>query len=103
MLDQLLVPHSDLAAFCQRWGVRQLSLFGSVLGENFRPASDVDVLVTFEDSPRPSRLDLVDMQEELQSIFHRRVDLLSRRGVEESLDPIRRRAIPGSAVPVYGA
>lgn len=81
----------------------ELALFGSVLREDFSPRSDVDVLVTFAEGSHHGLFDLVDMQEELETILGRKVDLVSRRGVETSRNPYRRRAILDSAPVVYAA
>src|SRR5687768_13980590 len=75
---------SKIAEFCRRHGVRRLSLFGSVLREDFGPDSDVDVLVEFPPGQTPSLLDLGGMQVELTEMLRREVDLktpgfLSRR------------------------
>lgn len=55
------IPKERIAAFCERWHVRELALFGSVLRGDFRPQSDVDVLVSFAPDAGWSLLDLVDM------------------------------------------
>jgi predicted nucleotidyltransferase len=93
----------QLADFCRRWKIVELALFGSVLRDDFRPDSDVDVLVTFSPDAEWTLLDHASMQQELSEIFHRRVDLLSRRGVERSHNPLRRQAILSSAQPYYVA
>jgi uncharacterized protein len=72
------------------------------LREDFRPDSDVDVLVRFNPEARHTLFDLARMQEELQQILGRNVDLVSRRGIEMSRNYIRRRAILNSAQVVYG-
>ena len=93
----------DIAAFCERWQVTQLAVFGSALREDFGPESDVDLLVSFEESARHTLFDLVRMEDELKSIFGREVDLVSRRGIERSPNYIRRKAILESAELVYGS
>ncbi len=99
-----VTPSSEeVAEFCRRWNVEELALFGSVLGEGFGPESDVDVLVSFEDSAHRTLLDLEDMERELGDIFHRKVDLVSRRGVEASQNVARRDSILSSARVIYGA
>lgn len=99
MLD--LTPYrSGLDAFTHRWRVRELALFGSAVREDFGPASDVDVLVAFEDDARWSLFDLVEMKAELESLFGRRVDLAERRAVEASPNALRRVAILRAARPV---
>lgn len=98
---KLNVPYEQIAEFCRKWNVSEFALFGSVLRDDFRPDSDVDVLVTFAPEARISLFDFPDMKEELESIFARKVDLLSRRGVEQSRNPIRKKAILESARVVY--
>jgi hypothetical protein len=90
-----------LEGFCRRWMISELAVFGSVLREDFRPESDVDVLASFEPGAEWSLLDHVAMQEELSGIVGRRVDLLSRRAVERSSNGIRRRAILETAERLY--
>lgn len=92
-----------LADFCHRWKIAELALFGSVLRTDFRPDSDVDVLVTFSEDAEWTLLDHASMQQELSEIFDRRVDLLTRRGIERSHNPLRRQAILSSAQPYYVA
>jgi predicted nucleotidyltransferase len=81
--------------------VVKFELFGSVLRDDFRPDSDVDVLLSFAPEAHPTLFDLVEMQDELKAIFGREVDLLTRRGVERSLNRTRRRAILSGAEPLY--
>lgn len=95
------VPKDRIADFCRRWKITEFALFGSVLRDDFQPDSDVDVLVNFAEDARWSLFDLVSMQEELSVIFGREVDLVSRRGIEHSRNPIRREAILSSAEVVY--
>lgn len=101
---KLSLPQEKIAAFCRKWNVSEFALFGSVLRDDFRPDSDVDVLVSFPSyDATPSLFDHVDMQDELVEIFGRSVDLLTRGGVEDSRNPIRKRAILESARVVYAA
>ena len=87
------IPKEEVAAFCRRWQIKELALFGSALRDDFRPDSDVDVLVQFDPEARHTLFDMVFMQEELQQIFGREVDLVERAAVEQSRNYIRRRAI----------
>jgi uncharacterized protein len=96
------IPRQEVETFCRRWQIKELSLFGSVLRDDFRPDSDVDVLVRFDPEARPTLFDLAQKQEELQQILGRNVDLVSRRGIEMSRNYIRRSAILKSAEVVYG-
>jgi predicted nucleotidyltransferase len=65
----------DIARFCRRHRIKRLSLFGSILREDFRPDSDIDVLVEFEPGEVPSLFDLGGMLMELRERFGREVDL----------------------------
>ncbi len=87
----------QLADFCQRWKVTELALFGSVLGKQFRPDSDVDVLVSFAEEARWTLFDMVTMEDELAALFGRDVDLVERRTVERSENYIRRKHVLDSA------
>ena len=95
------IPRDEIAAFCKRWQVTELTLFGSVLRDDFGPESDVDVLARFEEEARHTLFDLDCMEEELTTIFGRKVDLVSWRGVEQSQNYIRRKAIIQSAETIY--
>lgn len=97
------IPRDKIAEFCRRWKIIELSLFGSVLREDFQPDSDVDVLVSFAPDVTWSLWDLVTMQEELTQILGREVDLVERRAVERSKNYIRRRHILSSAERIYVA
>lgn len=91
------IPHQQLAEFCQRWKIRELALFGSVLRDDFTSTSDVDMLVTFAEDANWSLLDHIKMQQELEALLQRKVDLLSKRAVEQSSNWIRRDTILGTA------
>ena len=104
--QRLGVDPARIAEFCRRWQIAELSLFGSVLRDDFGPQSDVDVLVRFDDPRRsfgPWMAELQDMEAELASIFARPVDLVLRSSVERSENYIRRRAILEDAMSVYVA
>jgi hypothetical protein len=103
MAARIAIDHERLAEFGRRWKVAELALFGSVVRPDFRPDSDVDVLVTFVPDAQWSLLDHVTMEDELRLIFGRKVDLVSRRAIERSANWIRRRSILGAAESVYVA
>lgn len=95
------VPKVEIESFCRRWKVTELSLFGSVLRNELRPDSDVDVLVSFGPDARWSLFDVVRMEEELQEILGRKVDLVERVAVERSENYIRRECILSHLLPIY--
>ena len=88
MLTQarLTVPHDELAEFCRQNHIRHLGLFGSILREDFRPDSDVDVLVELEPGAQVTLFTLVETRDGLSALFGRPVDLVPRN----SLKPIIR-------------
>ncbi len=95
------IPKDRLVDFCRRWKVAELSLFGSALREDFRPDSDVDLLVSFAPGVTWGFDDLLTMKEELQTLFGRAVDLVERRLVEASENYIRRKHILSHLEPLY--
>ena len=97
------LPYNSIVAFCQRWKIVQLQLFGSILRDDLGPHSDVDFLVTFAHDARWSLLDLVKAEEELSAIVVRPVDLVEREPIKQSRNWIRRRAILDSARSIYVA
>lgn len=100
---QIDLPMEKIEEFCRRWNIVEFALFGSVLRDDFRPDSDIDVLVTFGDDCHWSLFNIVDMQEELKRIFGREVDFVEREAVQESRNYIRRKAILNSAKTIYVA
>lgn len=95
-----LIPARELNDFCQRWRVREMSFFGSVLRDDFGPESDVDVLVSFEDDAPWSLWDLTAMQDELSARLGRPIDLVEREGLR---NPFRRERILSTRRVVYVA
>ena len=97
------IPKDQITGFCKRWKISELALFGSVLRKDFRPDSDVDVLVTFAPDVHYSLFDLVHIEEELKEILGRKVDLVERNAIERSENYIRRQHILSSVQTIYVA
>ncbi len=96
--SRVIIPLVEIENFSRRWKIKEFSLFGSVLREDFGPQSDVDVLVSFGKGAAWSLFDLVEMKAELEKIFGREVDLVE----EESLrNPFRRHAIMSGREVIY--
>ena len=100
MNNRIEASSEKLAVFCRRWKITELSLFGSVLREDFRPDSDIDVLVTFAPEARWSLLDLPRMQDELSAILGRSADLVDIKGLR---NPFRRREILATKAVLYAS
>lgn len=75
MAARITIEHEQIAEFCRRNHIRRLSLFGSVLRDDFRSASDVDVLVEFEPGARVGLIRMAGIELELSELLGRKVDL----------------------------
>ena len=82
---QISIPQDQVADFCRRNQIRTCSLFGSVLREDLRPDSDVDVLIEFDPEARIGFMALGRMQRELADLLGRRVDLVPRDGLKPQI------------------
>jgi predicted nucleotidyltransferase len=94
------LPKDKIVEFCQRWKITELALFGSVLRDDFRPDSDIDMLVTLAPDCGYSLLDLAQMQEELKAIMAHEVDLVEKDSLR---NPFRRYAILNNMEVIYAA
>ncbi len=97
------LPEAKIADFCRRWKISEFAFFGSVLRDDFRSDSDLDVLVTFKPDAAWSLFDHVEMRNELAQILGREVDLLSHDAIAQSDNSPRRRAILESAQVIHAA
>lgn len=100
MSPKINIDRQKIADFCSKWKIKEFSLFGSVLRDDFGPNSDVDVLVTFEENAGWGLDEWVDMIAELKTIFGREVDMVSKKGLR---NPFRRHAILTTAEVLYAA
>ena len=100
MSVRIQIPEDRIADFCRRWKVKELAIFGSALGDDFRPDSDVDVLVVFEDDAKGDLFDHMKAEEELKQIFGREVDLVEKKAIR---NPFRRHHILSHYEVIYAA
>jgi uncharacterized protein len=103
MDPRIPINREQIATFCRKWNIVEFSLFGSVLTEEFRPDSDVDVMVEFAEDARWGMWDLYDMEEDLKEIFGRKIDLATRRSVVRSENTLMRKSILAGARTFYAA
>ena len=89
-IDPLGATPEQISALCQRWKIVEFALLGSILREDFRPDSDVDILVTFEQNNGWSLFDVMNLQRELEAIVHKPVDLVKKRDLK---NPFRKSEI----------
>ncbi len=98
MPANLAIDRNPLRIFCRKWAVTQVALSGSVLRGDLGPDSDADVMLSFASAACPSLLDLSDeVQREMCAVFGRKVDVTTRRGVEEFHHPFRRSELLAAA------
>jgi hypothetical protein len=100
MVVKLAVDKERIAEFCRKWRVKELSVFGSALRADFRPDSDVDVLVVFEDDAEWDLWDHMHAEEELRQLLGRDVDLVEKSAVR---NPFRRHHILKNSEVIYAA
>lgn len=94
------ISENKIAQFCRDHKISEFAIFGSVLRDDFSPTSDVDVLVTFTPDCRYSLFDLAVIQEQLQSIFNREVDLVEKASLK---NPFRKKEILDHMEIIYAA
>lgn len=98
MNPQVYLDREALTVFCRKWRIREMSVFGSALRDDFRPESDLDFLVSFEPGMPLDLSDLMCMKEELEAHFGRPVDLVEK---EALCNPWRKREILRSREVIY--
>jgi uncharacterized protein len=92
------VSEEAIVSFCDRWKITEFALFGSILRDDFRPDSDVDVLVSFAPDAKWSLFDIVHMKEQLETLFEREVDLVEKAALK---NPFRRYEILSTKQVIY--
>jgi hypothetical protein len=95
------IDTDKIAAFCQKWKIIEFSLFGSVLRDDFRPDSDVDVMVEFESPTMWTLKNLDEMEDELSEMLGRRADLSTKLGITHMRNYIRRNSILRGSKIIY--
>lgn len=98
---RISLPRKKIAAFCKRWNVVEFALFGSALRADFSAQSDIDALVSFAPHSDWGLFDHVQIRQELQELFGRNVDLVTRRALEQSCNALLRSEILATAKVLY--
>lgn len=101
LYQRLDITPKQLEEFCQQSKITELCLFGSILRDDFRPDSDIDILVTFTPNINLSLLQFVDLEYQLQNLLKRKVDLLEKSVVEKDFNWIRRQEILNNYQVIY--
>ncbi|MGD8406513.1 MAG: nucleotidyltransferase domain-containing protein [Anaerolineales bacterium] len=96
---KIKIPKKELNEFCKRYHIQRLALFGSVLGDNFRKESDVDVLVSFQPNAKIGFITFSRMQREFAELLNRPVDLVPMDGIK----PVIRESVLANTEEIYAA
>jgi len=96
---KIKIPKEELNEFCQRYQIQRLALFGSVLGDDFRKESDVDVLISFRPNSKIGFIAFSRMQRELAELINRPVDLVPIDGIK----PVIKESILANTEEIYAA
>jgi predicted nucleotidyltransferase/uncharacterized protein with HEPN domain len=94
------MPEDRIRAFCMKWKIRNFRFYGSIIRDDFRPDSDIDVMVEFTPDAHTTFFDLSSMQTELETLLSRKVDLADRSSVDQSQNYIRRKGMLSGKPPV---
>jgi len=100
VLQRLAVPKRAVLSLCRKYKISAFSFFGSVTRDDFRPDSDVDVLVEWKPGANPSLFDLVGLRDELSELFRRKVDVVTKGALRNEY---RRRHIERDLQCIYAA
>ncbi len=100
-LPHACVTGTRIESFCRRWGILRLDVFGSILRDDFGPDSDIDLLVDLDPKRRHTLRDYLNMKEELETMFGRKVDFATRLAIEKSSSHLRRKLILSTAETIY--
>jgi uncharacterized protein len=94
------LPRKKIEEFCKRWRITEFSLFGSVLRDDFRPDSDIDVLLSIDPKAHIGLFEIAQMQIELEKMFKRSVDLVEKESLR---NPYRKLEILKTAQVIYAS
>jgi predicted nucleotidyltransferase len=103
MTNNVTISREQIKDFCLKNHIKSMALFGSVLRDDFKADSDIDVMVEFEQGSEPSLMRMAELEERLSEIFGRNVDLVELRAVNSSQNYIRKKHILSSLETVYVA
>ncbi len=102
-LQNIDLPMSKINVFCRKWQITEFALFGSVLRNDFKPESDIDILVSFAPNAKRGLTETMQMRDELEALFNRKVDLIVKAAINRSDNWLRRKNILESAQTIYVA
>jgi predicted nucleotidyltransferase len=95
------IPLKEIARFRRRWQISEFALFGSATRDDFRPESDIDILITFNPTAEWGLFEHAQMQNELNALLGRKIDLVTRRALEQTQNQILRDRILKTAQVIF--
>lgn len=102
-VNNLNIPEEQLRRICEKYLVKELAVFGSALSGEFKDDSDIDLLYSFQDKAEHSLFSKVRIKEELENLFGRPVDMISRKAIENSRNTYKKKAILEHTKVIYAA
>lgn len=102
-IKNIELPNKKIELFCQKWQISELALFGSVLRDDFNLDSDIDILVSFDSNAKRGLTETIQMHDELEALFQRKVDLIVKDAIQRSDNWLRKKNILESAQTIYVA
>jgi len=102
-INKLKIPDDRLRKICEKYAIKELAIFGSALNGKLNEDSDIDLLYIFEVKANPSLFSKVRIKKELEKLFGRPVDLISRRAIEDSRNIYKKKSILENVKVIYAA
>jgi len=100
LINKIFISDKEIEEFSKKWDIQELSLFGSILREDFSPESDIDILISFNPKSNIDLFDLVIIQNELQNLFDRKIDVIEKEAIK---NPFRKDEILNNYRVIYAA
>jgi predicted nucleotidyltransferase len=98
---QISISQKQISDYCRRWKIIRLEIFGSATREDFNPNSDIDLLVEYDPDFHRTLADMDLMQDEIEDILQRNVDLIPKRSIQQSPNPYKRKNILDNSIVIY--
>jgi len=96
----ILLNYNDIVALCEKYGINELSIFGSSIRDDFNQNSDVDILVSFGKKAEITLFDIMDLENEFSKLLKREVDIVEKESLK---NPIRKKRILSTREIIYAA
>jgi len=96
----IFLEYKDITVLCEKYGIKELSIFGSSIRDDFNQNSDVDILVSFRKESEITLFDIMDLEKEFSQILKREVDIVEKEALK---NPIRKKRILSTREIIYAA